>query len=170
MKELLKNHFNGNKKVRITLLILGIVFVLGVTFKLGEEVGSHRANFTKNWGEKYENNFGFSHNDKDFNFGMMNENFRSVHGAIGKVLTVSSEALTMLDNNDKIEKSILINKDTIIRNGRNNASSTSIIPDSFVMVVGSPNEKGQITAKLIRVMNSGTSTRSFFPMFNMMGR
>ena len=98
---------------------------------------------------------------------MMGSNFRSVHGAIGKVLTVSSSTITMLDNNDNVEKSILINKDTIIRNGRDNASSTSLVADSFVTVVGSPNENGQIVAKLIRVMNNSTST---YPMFNMMYR
>ena len=169
MKELLRKHFDGNRKVRVTILVLVIVFVLGVTFKVGEEVGSHRANFTKNWGERYSNNFGSFGRERDsrFGFGMMGGNFRSVHGAIGKVLTVSSSTIMMLDNNDNIEKSILINKDTVIRNGRDNASTTSLKSDNFVMVIGEPNENGQIVAKLIRVMSNSTSTFPF-PMYNMM--
>ncbi len=172
MKELFKKHLKENKLVKRILCALVVVFVLAGTFKIGEEVGNHRANFTKNYGEKYSNNFGSNRDERDsrYGFGMMNGNFRSVHGAIGKVLAVSSSTITMLDNNDNVEKSILVDSNTIIRNGRDNASSTSLVADNFIMVVGSPNENGQIIAKLIRVMNSSTSTNWYGGMYNMMFR
>lgn len=175
MKEYFTKRFNGNKKVSTALIVLAVLFILGLTLEIGKEIGEHRGNFTKNWGMGYSNNFKFSDGDENSHYGMgnmmggsRNGNFKSSYGAMGKVLTVSSSTLTVLDNNDNVEKSVLINSETIMRNGRNNASTTAITPDSFVMVIGEPNKNGQIVAKFIRLMSNSTSTP--WGMFNMMNR
>ena len=64
------------------------------------------------------------------------------------------------------EKTIIVNGKTVIRKFRDALKSADLKVNDSVVVVGDPNEEGQIEAKLIRVFDpkgaEETKTRSWF--------
>lgn len=168
MKEKIKVLY-ANKSLRLGLYIVGALFILCVVFQAGLFVGYHKANFAGNWGKNYERNFGIDRSDS-FG-GMMFGRLPTSRGSSGKVLSVNLPNFVIADR-DGVEKNILITDKTIIRNGLENSSSTSIKSDDEVVVLGEPNNQGQIEAKLIRVMSAdfATSTNMYNNMYNVMFR
>ena len=62
---------------------------------------------------------------------------------------------------DNVEKSVLITDDTEIREFRNLIKPEDLKVNDLVIVIGSPNNTGEIQAKLIRLMPAnmmGTTT------------
>jgi hypothetical protein len=163
MKEKIKSLYSS-KPLRISLYIIGVLFVLGFVFQLGTLIGYHRGNFGRDFGNHYERNLGFERGDSVR--GMMRGNFPTAHGSFGKVLSVNFPNFVISDK-DGTEKSILISDTTIIRSGLDNASSSIIKINDTVVVLGEPNTNGQIDAKLIRVMPNdfASSTGMFRMMF-----
>lgn len=164
MKEKIKVLY-ANKSLRLGLYFVGALFVIGVIFQVGIFVGYHKANFAGNWGKNYERNFGIDRQDS-FR-GMMRGGLPTSHGSFGKVLSVGLPNFVIADR-DGVEKNILITDKTIIRSGLENSSSTSIKADNSVIVLGDPNNQGQIEAKLIRILPEGFATST--NMYNMMFR
>jgi len=136
---------------------IGIIVVLVLVFSAGISVGFHKASFGRAWGENYERNFGMMR-DGGFNparGSMMDQNFYpNAHGTIGKIINITSPTIIVADR-DNTEKVVLINNDTKIQKMRTNITSADLVVDDFVVVIGSPNDQGQIVAKFIRVMPAG---------------
>jgi ABC-type branched-subunit amino acid transport system ATPase component len=84
--------------------------------------------------------------------------FISGSGVVGSIIkidpSVNSEqaTLTIQDERDNTEKTVLIAKDTIIRQFQNAIELADLKVTDHVVVVGSPNSSGQIEAKLVRVV------------------
>lgn len=160
MKEKIKKLY-FYKELRVIAYIFGVLCIAGVIFQVGVFIGYHKANFGREWGDHYRNNFGMERPDS-FK-GMIHGKLPSSHGALGKVLKVSLPTFIVQDK-DGTEKTILINEKTLIRLGMQNASSSSLTSDNLVIVFGEPTNQGQIEAKLIRIMPSGfdmsTSSRN----------
>lgn len=162
MKKLQENikSLYAQKPIRLGLYILGTLFVLSATFQLGLFVGYHKASFARDWGDHYERNFGMRRPESIR--GMMGNTLPGAYGASGKVLSVTLPTFVVEDINGT-EKTIHISDTTLIRLAMQNASSSAITVDNIVIVLGEPNDAGQIEAKLIRVMpagfTTGTSTR-----------
>lgn len=151
MKETLTKLYT-TKSLRISILIIGILFVLGIVFQVGVFVGYHKASFARTWGDHYGKNFGM---EKPESWGgMMHGKFPNAHGAIGKVLTVTNSTI-IVEDKDGAEKTILLTEKTIIKSGMQTTSATAITPDSFIVALGDPNKEGQIEAKLVRLMPAG---------------
>ena len=131
------------------LVLIGILIVALLIFSVGVSVGFHRASFGKNWGDNYERNFGM----RPMGMHVFNneDNFPNAHGAIGKIIKIELPTIIVQDK-DKTEKVILIKDDTKIQEMRENITSADLKIDDFVIVIGSPDDKGQIEAKFIRIM------------------
>ena len=128
---------------------VGIVVVLGLIFSAGVSVGFHKASFGRAWGENYKNNFGMMPGGPNFGFGK--DNFPNAHGAIGKIIKIELPTIIVQDK-DNTEKVILIKDDTQIEKMKDKIQTTDLKMDDFIVVIGSPNDKGQIEAKFIRLM------------------
>ncbi|NTW23004.1 hypothetical protein HGA34_05735 [Candidatus Falkowbacteria bacterium] len=146
--------------------IAALIIVLGA-FRLGMIVGFKKANFAYGWEKNYPSNFGgprpgmmmgdFDRRDRDRGFGgfqpfndgrfMMNP-----HGAGGKIIKIASSTFA-IKGADNIEKTVIVGKDTSIVERRQNLSITDLKTGDEVMVMGDPNEQGQINAKFIRIFN-----------------
>ena len=146
INEKLEKIFKSKVLVRI-LYGVGIVVVLGLIFSAGVSVGFHRASFGKAWGDNYERNFGMRPNHPDF----MGNNFPNAHGAIGKIIKIELPTIIVQDK-DNTEKVILIKDDTQVEKIKDKIQTSNLKIDDFVVVIGSPNDKGQIEAKFIRLM------------------
>jgi hypothetical protein len=129
---------------------IGIVIVVLLSFSAGITVGFHKASFGRSWGENYERNFGMRPNRPMFG----RDNFPNANGAIGKIIKIELPTIIVQDK-DNTEKVILIKDGTQIQKMKESITTTDLKIDDFIVVIGTPNEQGQIEAKLIRIMPLG---------------
>lgn len=148
-------HIYQSKTAKRILLCLLVILVLAVVFHVGVMVGIRKARFMDRFGITYMNNFGRS--EKMFKGKrvienmMMPERLQSGHGVVGKVVSIQDEVLIVVGSGT-VEKIVRIKDTTIIKKSKNDASVSDIIPNTHVAVIGSPNEKGEIEAKFIRIL------------------
>lgn len=141
-----------SKGFKVAIYIIGIVFVVAFIFQAGVMVGFKKASFSKDWGRNYERNFGPKGQMPHF----LRDNFGEVpnaHGAIGKIIKMEFPEIVVLDK-DQTEKIIVINDNTSILERNEKVSKDSLALDKYIVVIGSPNDQGQIEAKLIRIIPS----------------
>ncbi len=144
------------KKIFASKLLFGILCVIGaiiiafLIFSLGVTVGFHKASFGREWGENYEPNFGFGPGRPSFGA----NNFPNANGAIGKIIKIELPTIIVQDK-DNTEKVVLINTDTSIRKVMADIKASDLLVNDYVVVIGSPDNQGQIEAKFIRVLPLG---------------
>lgn len=144
----------GSKTLTHVIYVLGVLVVAALIFHAGSVVGFRKAEFGHAWEEHYEENFGTMGRMNPMggpaDFGMMSD-FPNAHGAAGKIIKVEPSDV-IVEDRDGTEKVILFDDDTDLREGRDSISTTDLKVDDFAVVIGSPNDQGQIEAKMIRVM------------------
>ncbi len=141
-------HTSKLVRVLVVLLVLALVFWAGMT------VGYHKAEFSYRFSDNYVKTFGMRNKLPGAMTGMPStDDLVGGHGAAGKVVSANLPMLIVIDR-DGTEKNIMITSETVVRSARSTTASTTIVADDFVVVIGTPNESGGITAKLIRVMPS----------------
>jgi hypothetical protein len=145
----IKKVFESKFSTRI-LIGIGTVIVVLLVFSAGMAVGFHKASFGHAWEENYERNFGMNPSRSMFG----RDNFPNAHGAIGKIIKVELPTIIVQDKNNT-EKVVLIKDDTQIQEMMRNIKSSDLSINDYVVIIGSPNNQGQIEAKFIRVMPLG---------------
>ena len=135
-------------------VIVGLVgfIVIILIFSVGMKVGTLKAKYSYNWAESYHKNFagprgGFLGAWRGFPAG----DFIGGHGAFGEVIEISDNGFVVKGRGD-VEKIIIISEETVIKIGSETVEDGLQIGDR-VVIIGSPNEDGQIEAKLIRVFD-----------------
>ncbi len=141
-----------SKKLKIALLALGIFIVLLLVFQAGMAVGFRKANFSFRWAENYHQNFagprgGFF---GDFRRDFEGKDFIGSHGVFGSIIKIDNSTL-VVKGTDNTEKIILLKDDTTINRLQEKIKAGDLKVDDNIVVIGSPNDSGQIEAKLIRV-------------------
>jgi len=125
---------------------LGIAIVLFLVFEVGMTVGYQKAMFSYRWVDHYQENFmprgDFSRPDKGF---------INPHGAMGDIIKIDSSLLT-IKGPDEVEKPVLLKSDTAIERGFDIIKPSDLKVGDHVIVIGAPNDSGQVEAKLLRVM------------------
>ena len=150
-----------NKKIKWTVCILGGVFIALLIFQTGMFVGFSKASFSYRTGEQY-----FRQMNGDFGgpMGIQRGDFSNSHGTIVKIVSIKLPLIVVSDK-DGTEKSVLISTSTSIKQFRNDIASGDLKVNDFIAVIGDPNNKSQVEAKLIRIMPDpgsmpfGTSTQ-----------
>ncbi|MBU0612227.1 hypothetical protein KKA39_01085 [Patescibacteria group bacterium] len=127
---------------------IGIIVVIILIFSAGVSVGFHKASFGRAWGENYGRNFGMKPGGPHF---LGRDNFPNAHGAAGKIIKKETPIIIVQDK-DGTEKIILTNDQTKIQKMQKNIGVSDLKIDDFIVTIGSPNNKGQIEAKFIRLM------------------
>jgi hypothetical protein len=161
MKNMKFNNFFQSKTFKIIIWVVVALIVLLLVFRLGIEVGYKKAQFSYHWGENYHLNFG---GPKGGFFLPPNKNdeFISSHGAAGQIIKIDNNNLIIKDQ-ENVEKSILIKDDTTIFCLRQKIKASDLKTGDFIVVIGDPNNAGQIEAKLIRVMPSPAQINNGVP-------
>ena len=151
--------------------IAGIIIFL-VGFKTGTFVGLRKAGFSYQWGENYHKNFGGPRGGFMAPF-MMDEEYLNPHATFGKIIKIELPEI-IIQGQSEAEKSVLIKDDTSIRRLSEIIKGADLKVGDQVVIVGEPDNSGQISAKLIRVMpaspssSASTTPQEFFPMMRMM--
>ena len=133
------------------LCAIGIVILALLIFSAGVTVGFHKASFGETWGEHYMQNFGMIPARQGFGPG--GNSFINAHGATGKIIKIELPDIIVADK-ENIEKTILTGGDTKIEKGRYIIQAKDLNVDDFIITIGSPDDKGVIEAKFIRVIPS----------------
>lgn len=154
IKNVVKN-LSDVKTLKVVAYALGVLILIFLIFQAGLSVGLAKAHYNCNWGENYYKNFGPRPiEERDRLPGMMmnmGERFPNANGANGKIIKLELPTLIVQDR-DNTEKVVLIKDDTKIVRQRDEIIGKDLKVDDFVVVIGNPNDKGQIEAKLIRLM------------------
>lgn len=143
------NKIFQSKTFQYTLWGIGVLIVMFFIFKAGMIVGFKKADFSYKWGENYHRNFGGPRGGFLKNFS--GKDLIDGHGTFGKIIKIEKSLLTIKGPND-IEKAVKISEKTIIKHFMDNIKPTDLKTDDLVVVIGKPNNTGQIEAELIRLM------------------
>jgi hypothetical protein len=119
-------------------------------------VGYRKAAFSYGWGEHYYRAFG---GPRDMMQQFPRDGFPNAHGASGKILQLSLPTF-VIEGQDGIEKVVIIKEDTIVRRFRETIKPTNLKIGDTVVIIGTPDEKSQVEAKLIRVFPSSMQSTS----------
>ncbi len=156
-----------SKRTRGLIIGIGLVIIVLIIFQAGIFVGYKKASFSYRWGENYHNNFagpreGFFGN---FRRGFGDKDFINANGTFGSIIkndgsmdstsspqASSGQVTLVIKGKDDVEKTVLVSDKTKIINRRETIRASDLKVDDYVVVIGSPNEQGQIEAKLIRLM------------------
>jgi hypothetical protein len=154
-----------SKKFKSVIWLAGIIVVLLLAFKAGEFIGFRRAEFSYRWGENYYRNLTGPRPGPDR--GLNDRDFMMGHGTFGSIVKAASSTL-VIQGRDGAEKVILIMPQTVVRRFQDNISVGDLKVDDNVVIIGTPNNAGQIEARLIRVMPplmpTATGTPNFLPL------
>jgi hypothetical protein len=148
------NSFIKSHAFRVIVVTCGVLIVMITIFRAGMAVGYRRAVFAVRWGENYEKNFLGPRGGMKMMGNFDDRAIPNTHGSTGKIIridTASSTATLILQGNDGTEKSIAVGSSTVIRIFSDEVQFSDLKINDQITVVGSPNEQGQIEAKLIRV-------------------
>lgn len=141
------------KKI-MTVVALALTALL--VFQAGVFVGYHKAEFSYRFGEQYYK--GIAGPRKGM-MGFPGRDFPNSHGVAGKIVKIELPSL-VVEGPDHIEKVVLLSDKTSVRQFKETVPQSTLKPDMFVVVFGEPNEKGQIEAKLLRILPEGPESIS----------
>jgi len=133
----------------IIIGLAGFVIIV-LIFSAGMLIGEMKARFSYRWAESYHKNFA---GPKTGFFGDWRKlplppgDFISGHGAFGEIIEVKENEF-VIKGRENVEKVIITSENTTITKGRATIKNGLKVGDR-VVIIGSPNEEGQIEAKLI---------------------
>ncbi|KKU72725.1 MAG: hypothetical protein UX98_C0018G0004 [Parcubacteria group bacterium GW2011_GWA2_47_26] len=140
-----------SKTLRIIILIVAGLIVFLLVFRFGVALGYRKAMFSYRWGENYHRNFGGPRGGflKEF-FSDRMDAIES-HGTFGQIIKIDSNTIIVKGRNN-VEKIIIVENDTTITRFRKTVELSDLKIDDYVVIIGNPNDTGQIKAKFIRVL------------------
>jgi hypothetical protein len=146
-------NFLQSKLFKGIILGIAVTLILAFVFGLGVFVGSKRANFSFRWAEEYHRNFGGPQGGIFGNFMGMDREFANANGSFGQIIKIDTAGNSITINEPgNVEKNILADSDTTIVYQKKNIQLSELKINDSVVVIGEPNNSGQIHAELIRVM------------------
>ncbi len=147
---------NKNQKTLhvLKLVIVGVLCfaVLVFVFGVGVFVGQERAGFSFHWAENYHRNFGGPKLGLFGNF--PDRDFIGGHGVFGSVIHIDGNSI-IVKGQDNMEKTVMVSEQTTITGPSVTMKLSDIKINDNVVIIGSPDEHGVITAKFIRILPQG---------------
>ncbi|MFA6315227.1 MAG: hypothetical protein WC648_02565 [Candidatus Paceibacterota bacterium] len=139
-----------SKTVRGILIGLGVAVLILVIFQAGMVAGYHKASFSARFGDNFERNF-IDPREGDFGGKFPGPGMPGGHGAVGEIVSIILPRVVVAGP-DNLEKTVLVGTSTIVREFRDEITADRLKVGDFVVVLGNPNDKGEVDAKLIRLM------------------
>lgn len=136
-----------SKTVRGIIIGIFIVVIFLMVFQAGVFVGYRKATFSDHLGNNYYRAF----NSRGNFAGLPPSDFPGGHGAVGKIVRINLPTI-IVTGPDNVEKIVLIKDNTEIKRFRGKVSVTDLKVDDLAIILGTPNDQGQIEAKLIRLL------------------
>ncbi|MFH1909790.1 MAG: hypothetical protein ABIJ72_01170 [bacterium] len=152
----IKKFFQNPDALKWVIIGLAGFVILILVFGAGMKVGTLKARYSYRWAENYNRNFagprdGFFSDWRNFPRG----EFINAHGVFGSIIKIDGNTI-ITKGKDDVEKPVLVSESTLIQKGRETIKLSDLKPDENIVIIGSPNDQGQIEAKLIRVFDGET--------------
>lgn len=157
------NKFFQSKTFKAVLWGIGGLVLFLLIFGAGMSVGFKKASFSYQWGENYHQNFGGPRGG--FLAPWSGRDFIDAHGVTGQIIKIDGNTLVIKGRGDA-EKIVALDEKTVIERFRETLKPADLKVDDLIVVIGAPNNAGQIEAKLVRVMPpppGGMSTSTMPP-------
>lgn len=133
--------FFASKWLRYSLIALSGLIAVAVVFGAGFAAGR--------WSASPFEVFGlFTRTPREFTI-------RSGHGAIGTIQSIEGQRITIQSRDGKLATIIVVN-DTRFDKDFKQISFTDLKLNDTIVVIGSPNDSGEINARLIGLVNPST--------------
>ncbi len=116
-------------------------------------VGYRKAAFGHGMGNSFERNFVEGRGPGVMLFSSPPIGIPGGHGAAGEIISISLPNI-VVSTPDKLEITIVVNETTEIREFRETLKKEDLKVGERIVVLGVPNDEGQIEAKLIRLMQN----------------
>ncbi len=133
----------------IVALSIAAIAVLFLTFGAGMYVGFHKARFSYQWGENYHKNFGGPRGGLFRDFG--GKDLIDANGVAGQIMKIDGSTL-VIKGRDNVEKIVVVKSDAIVKRLNETVKLSGLKVDDLIVVIGEPNDSGQIEAKFLRIM------------------
>ena len=135
----------------LTLIIVGVLcfMVIVFVFGVGVFVGQARAEFSFRWAQAYHKNFGGPQMGIFSNF--PNRDFTNAHGVFGQVIGLGVNSMIVKGQNG-METMVVISLKTFLVHDSAKITLQDIAIGDNVVIVGSPDNQGRVSAELIRVL------------------
>ncbi|MGD0977023.1 MAG: hypothetical protein ABR875_01860 [Minisyncoccia bacterium] len=158
----LNKFFQSKLAVKIAIAVVLAAALLSV-FAAGVYIGYRKAQFSYSWAENYDRNFGGPQRGVLGVFGgggpmasgsqglFRDPGMMGGHGIFGTIISLDDDSATVKGADNK-EKVVLVSDDTSIEKQNNSIKITDLKIDDQVVIIGSPDNQGRITAKFIRVL------------------
>jgi hypothetical protein len=152
-----------SKTARLALIVGGGIILLLSSFSFGMYVGEKKEAFKYKWGENYGRFFGeprqgfFPGKSGGIPIGPIGG--MNAFGNGGIVLKINGNMLA-IKGDDGYEKIIAVTSSTVIRELNGDIALNAIKPGDAIVIIGDPNNSGQIQAKFIRVFPPQNSSSS----------
>lgn len=140
-------------KAHAFAIVAGVIAALAIlllTFQAGVSVGFSKADFNCRWSENYHRNFGGPPPGGMMGFIDQDESVQA-HGVFGRVIDTATDSL-VVKQSDGVEKVVLVGDDTVIQLLRSHVRLSEVHVNEMAVVIGTPNDQGQIMATFIRLM------------------
>jgi len=138
-------------------VIVGLIFALCI-FKLGMVVGEKKADFSRQWSDNYHLNFAGPEGGFFKDFG--DKNFIEANGTFGQIIKVDGSTIVVKGQND-VEKTVIAGENVQIKRLNEDIKITDLKVSDYIVIIGEPNDSGQIEAKFIRIMPPPPEKGSF---------
>lgn len=153
-----KNRIDGWMRSKwFSGVVIGVLgtLTLVITFELGMAAGFHRAEFSYHLDQNYGRTFGRT----DARMTLPGTGAPNPHGAFGKVVSVSLPTVTIATDG-RPEQEVLISADTQVRDQDATVAASTLKEGDYIIVLGAPNESGQVAAKLVRIVPAPTTAQT----------
>jgi hypothetical protein len=140
-----------SKAFKIIIRIFAALAIILLIFEAGLVVGYKKANFSFKWGENYHLNFGGPRGG--FLEDARGRDMIDSHGITGQIIKIETSTI-IIGGRDNVEKIVNLNDDTAIMRFRDQIKPADLKIGELVVIIGDPNDAGQINAKFVRIMPS----------------
>ncbi|TSC91739.1 MAG: Uncharacterized protein CEN90_203 [Parcubacteria group bacterium Licking1014_17] len=151
--------FLKSKMFMVIILVLFGIAVLVGTFSIGMMIGYRKAGFSYTWAENYHRNFGGPRGG--LFGGLGGGDLSDGHGVAGLIIKIDPPAsleksgpTLIIKGQDNVEKIVIVENDTVTRYLRDTVSPNDLKVGNNIVIIGNPDNSGQIMAKFIRVLPS----------------
>jgi hypothetical protein len=137
-----------------------IAIIALVIFQAGVAVGNRKASFAHRFGDNFERNFRDPRGGGFMKMGFPGGADKpSGHGAAGEIVSIALP-LVVVAGPDNLEKVVVVTDTTQVRKFQENIEVNELAVGDFIVVLGTPNNEGQVDAKLIRLAPPPPDMRS----------
>lgn len=147
----MKNIFQS-KTFKTIIMVLAVLAAALIIFSAGIQVGFRKAQFSCQWGENYEKNFGAPRSLISL---PPDDGLVGGHGSFGKIIKINLPEI-VIQNEREAEKVVTFDAQTQIRLFQKTIGSSVLKIGDTVVVIGTPaDDSGVIHAEFVRVLPNG---------------